>query len=321
MRAIVVQSANSRGCPVGTQAVRLLVRREGVVDPFRAFGQVAVGVVLQPAVHMAEAVLVGHELNMPFTAIGVEQHDLFAREGAGILPDDLVAPVGEGMLGIELELVHLETGQQVDQLVERLHGRDAVAGDVEHDAALRVVRPVFDLHGGQHDVAKVAGVHRDQLPQGRCAVEEPGGVSGGDEDAIPADHQPVALRARTDGGIHVKGDFGFAGGRCRDRGDDAEGMAILLQPVGAEQQGLRILRQSNCQRTRQRDLILQWGEFLWLWSEQVEACVHIASSGVCRCEGRRRITDARCGRRVYDTAAAGQSASGPAMRTRRLARE
>ena len=46
-----------------------------------------------------------------------------------------MAFVGKGVFGVELEVVEFEEGHLVDCVEEMAHGGDAVAGDVEHDAA------------------------------------------------------------------------------------------------------------------------------------------------------------------------------------------
>jgi hypothetical protein len=58
--------------------------------------------------HVAEAVLVRHQVDVPLAAIGVERLDVLRREGAGVLPHLLVTNVREGVLHIELQLVDFQ---------------------------------------------------------------------------------------------------------------------------------------------------------------------------------------------------------------------
>ena len=128
----------------GAQAERLRPVAERVLDPLRDLGERPVAVVDQPPVQVAEAVLVRHQLDEAAPAVGVEGADVRRRQRAGLRPDLFVPPVGEGVLGVELELVELELGQQLDQAEELGERRHPAAGDVEHDAAQIEVRPVDD---------------------------------------------------------------------------------------------------------------------------------------------------------------------------------
>src|SRR5688500_178003 len=63
-------------------------------EPGRLLCQRLVARVAQPALHVAEAVLVRHELDEPRAAIDVERADLVARQRAGVLPDLAMRRVG-----------------------------------------------------------------------------------------------------------------------------------------------------------------------------------------------------------------------------------
>ena len=55
----------------GTESVGLLVRAERMGNAVGTFGEPAVGLVDQPPVHVAEAILIGHEFQVAAPAEGV----------------------------------------------------------------------------------------------------------------------------------------------------------------------------------------------------------------------------------------------------------
>ena len=55
-------------------------------------GQMKVLRLLKPAFHVAEAILIGHELDVPVLAIGIQRQDLFRRQGRCMPPNFLGAP-------------------------------------------------------------------------------------------------------------------------------------------------------------------------------------------------------------------------------------
>ncbi len=144
---------------------------EGVDEAVGSEGERPVAGVAQPAVHVAQAVLVRHELDVPGAAEGIELTDLLRVERARLSVNIKVVAVGEGVLGIQLHLVHLERGQSVDHVLQGVHGRDLVAGDVEHDATDRNIRMVA------HDARRQRpAVQTRQLAQRRLSIEDPGVV-------------------------------------------------------------------------------------------------------------------------------------------------
>src|SRR5207245_10238900 len=106
-------------------------------------GQVPVAVVAQPALPVAQAVLVGDQLDVALATEGVQLLDLGAGQRAGLGQDVLVTGVGERVLHVHLDLVDLPGRQPVDKGQQRLGGRDLVARDVEHDAPNGQVGPVL----------------------------------------------------------------------------------------------------------------------------------------------------------------------------------
>jgi hypothetical protein len=56
---------------------------------------------------MSEGVLIGHQFDKTFAAVGVQQQNVFAGHRAGFRPDLRMGAVGEGVLCVELKLVDL----------------------------------------------------------------------------------------------------------------------------------------------------------------------------------------------------------------------
>ena len=109
-----------------------------------ALGPGPVGVVAQPALHVAEGVLVDHQLDAVVRAVLVEPRHVGRGHGGGVLPHHAVAGVGEGVLDVELELVDAGQRAQLDQALEGGSGGDPVAADVEHEPADGDVGVVLD---------------------------------------------------------------------------------------------------------------------------------------------------------------------------------
>src|SRR5262249_46448517 len=77
----------------------------------------------QPPREMAEAVLVCGELDAPGRGVRVELTDLGGRQRrrGRVLPDILVTGVRECVLGVKLEMVALERGEEVHGLAQLGH--------------------------------------------------------------------------------------------------------------------------------------------------------------------------------------------------------
>ena len=101
----------------------------------RRLGPRAIGRMAQPALHVAEAVLVRDQLDAVRLAQRVEPAQVVRRERRRVAPDDLVAAIGEGVLDVELEVVEAQPRQQRDEALERRARRHAIAAHVEHQAA------------------------------------------------------------------------------------------------------------------------------------------------------------------------------------------
>jgi hypothetical protein len=98
-------------------------------------GQVGVLGQAEGAAVVAEGLEVGDEGDVALAAKAIEGEQVVPGEGAGPLRDLGVARKPEGVLDVELELVHLVVGDRLDQGGQRLQGEDLAAGDVEHQAA------------------------------------------------------------------------------------------------------------------------------------------------------------------------------------------
>ena len=185
----------------------------GRVPAVGALGQLAVGGLGQPVVEVAEDVLAGHEVDEAGGGVVLEFFDLLGGERGGVLPDALVTAEGEGVFGVELQLVELEARHRVDDVAEVVHGRHAVAADVEQVAAGGQVGPVFDGEAGQRGVGGVwPGL--GQLLEGLLAVEDPRGVVADDLDAVRVDAEAVALGLRDSAGVDGGDGLGLVvGGR------------------------------------------------------------------------------------------------------------
>ena len=162
-------------------------RREFDVD----FRQIAVLSMFKPAFHVTEAVLVGHEIDMPFAAIGIEIEYLLRCQRRGMLPYLPVLFVSKGMLHVELKLVDLPAGEPVNQIIERLHCGHSAAADIMHHAARREVGPiVYDqLRQGRP-------LRLQQLPQRLNTIENVSQVMRGNDDTFSRDCQSISLSLR-----------------------------------------------------------------------------------------------------------------------------
>ena len=133
------------------------------------------------------------------------------------------------MLGVELELVDLPGGEEVDQPLESGERRHLVATDVEHHAAIEKVRPVLDLEAPERldRRSRRVVVEREPLAQGSGGVEEAGAIRRHDVDTGGADSQPIPLGRQVDGGLldhryrEPRGGQGRCGGRAIVRGNGA----------------------------------------------------------------------------------------------------
>ena len=146
------------------------------------FGEVLESAIFEEIAEMAEGVLIGHKVNAQFAAAGVEDADFLAGEGAPALPDGLVIPVGEGVLGVELQFVDLEIGESFDEVEQGGQLGHAAAGDVEHNAAPGEVGPVADF-----DARQATAVFAEQLAQRGGGGAETIGFAEFDENTLATD--------------------------------------------------------------------------------------------------------------------------------------
>jgi hypothetical protein len=74
-------------------------------------GSPPVRVVGQPARHVAEAVLVRHQLDPTSATQAVEPAHVIGRDWRGLAPHETVVAVGKGVLGVELQLIDTQQRQ------------------------------------------------------------------------------------------------------------------------------------------------------------------------------------------------------------------
>jgi len=149
---------------------------------------------------VAEGVLIGDQLDEALAAVGVQGHDLLAGHGRGMLPHLPMMAIGEGVLGVELELIDSPLRQQIHQRVQGVHSGNLVPADVQHDASVGKVGPVLDAQAGQFPHA---GALASELPHRHGGVERACRVVGHDVDAIRADGQAIPLGPGRLHGVHV----------------------------------------------------------------------------------------------------------------------
>ena len=186
------------------------VDREGVIHSLWVFGQMHIFRELKPTVHVAKAILVWHKLDKSLAAIGIQRQNFLAGHWAGILPHNFMAAIGKGMLGIKLQLVELERGEEIHQFVERFHRRHTVARNVKHNAAIGIVGPVNNLHRRQREIVRR---QLQQLAQRTDPIECARAVIA-NNDNPPVLHQQLITLAAP----HLRRINAQANGRARCRG-------------------------------------------------------------------------------------------------------
>ena len=229
---LVVEAAEELDNPrIGrAQAERFGVDGEGVAEPFGHLRQRAVPVMDEPAVEMAEAVLVRGQFDESLAAVGVERADLGGGEGGGVAPDILVAFVGVGVLDVELEVVDLPLRQTVDQTLQVRHRGHPVPAHVQHRAADREIGPILDLD--RRDLEPAGGlpsVRGEPLPQRRGGSEQADRCCGFNRDAVAVDPQAVALVRGNGGSRFAYGGGGVDGDPAGDVGSVPGGVAFGIR--------------------------------------------------------------------------------------------
>jgi hypothetical protein len=169
----------------------------------------------EPVLHMAERVLVGHQLDRPFAAVAIQLLRLLRSDGGSVLPDGSMCGVGKGVLRVQLDLVELQLRPEVDQMLEGFHGRYPVTADIEHHPPSRELRPVLDMDAG--DPACFVRL-ADQLPQRHESVVKSLPASGDQGQVIRANRQPVALLVLGRAGVHAGADPSRTAGSDRIAG-------------------------------------------------------------------------------------------------------
>ena len=187
----------------------------GSTKPSGAIGQRPVAVVAQPAVHVAEAVLVRHELDVPVAAERVELPDLLGVERARRGVDLRMVAVGEGVLRVQLHLVDLQRRQPVDRSARRV----AMVGTLSRETSSmtprtgevgmvpnrrrRAARRRGAAPVGRGSPRRRRGLRRRlppaRRPTGRCAARSPGRAATGRSGAAAAGRAPPRRSARASG--------------------------------------------------------------------------------------------------------------------------
>lgn len=166
----------------------------------------------QVPLHVTEGVLVGHQFDVAGPAEGGEVPNLLGGERRRVGPHLVVAGVGEGVLDVQLEVVDLPAGQQVDERVQRVGGGNLVAADIQHDPAYRQVGMIRDLPQGPAAVVEPA-----ELGERAAGMGRPGRIGGVDVYAVAVDADAVSLGPQT---VHPLADLqpgGVDGGDRRGR--------------------------------------------------------------------------------------------------------
>ena len=211
-------------------------RTEVVLDrrPRHVFRQVLVPGPVKPALHVAEGVLVRHELDEALAAVPVQLEDLLSGQRRVAPPHLGVVLIGEGVLGVELKLVDLEVGEPVDEQLEAFHGGDAPAADVELHPPVGEIGPIAN---DQVREAAPAAVLAGDLQQRLDAVEKASLVVSGESDTSPQNRELVPLLPADPARIDREDTGGLAGtgsGEPESRsGDQLQSLAD--RPAGPQQ--------------------------------------------------------------------------------------
>ena len=56
-----------------------------------------------------------------------------------------MTPIGKSVLHIQLELIVFELAKHINQLFKRLHGRDFIKSDINHNATIGKRGEIVDL--------------------------------------------------------------------------------------------------------------------------------------------------------------------------------
>ena len=165
------------------------VQRGGhLVLVFKQAQVVEVGL-FQPGVHMAEGVLVGHQVDEALLAVLVQLKDVLGGEAVEIRRLLGVGGVLEAVaLHVQLELVVLQRRQEVDHHLDRLHAGLLAAADVDHVAAAGQGGLVLNDAAGQ-----ISLLLAEHLLQGGRGAEEALVAGRGDRDALRRHRDAVFL--------------------------------------------------------------------------------------------------------------------------------
>jgi hypothetical protein len=101
------------------QPVRLAAPVPRVLEAVGALCERTILIVHEPAMHVTEAVLIGHQLDEARRAVGVQLAHVLGRVRAGVLPYALVTHVRKRVLEIQLQLVDFPAREPIDERAQR----------------------------------------------------------------------------------------------------------------------------------------------------------------------------------------------------------
>ena len=154
---------------------------------------------------MAQAVLVGHQLDEPGFAIGVQILHLVRGEGHFVLPHLREGRVRKReALDVKLELIVLQAGHPVHQTAQVGQRGHLAAADVQHEAAHFQRRGIVDVAGREVST-------RHQLAQRDQRIERAFGP--GSADAHPVGIGPQVVFLGGEGRVQHKADAVRSGGQ------------------------------------------------------------------------------------------------------------
>ncbi len=89
-----------------------------------------VAFMFKPVMQVAEAVLIGNQVDKPFSAVSVQDKNLFRRHRRRRFPHFAVIVISKGMFDVKLKLIDFPACQQVDQTEQGVHRGHFVPADV-----------------------------------------------------------------------------------------------------------------------------------------------------------------------------------------------
>jgi hypothetical protein len=139
-------------------------------ETVRFFCAMPVSLAAQPATHVAEAVLVGDQLDSRAAAVRVEPAYVCGRQRRRAPPHALVLAVREAVLRVELEMVDAAHRKQLHDARQGGARRNAIAAHVEHVAAHRKVGPIANAQARQRVAALAPNLRQQRARVAKAAL-------------------------------------------------------------------------------------------------------------------------------------------------------